>query len=292
MEKVKYILKGLTLLIWIVVLVYFSALVTSQKVPGLLERSTNHLDGLFQGASEINNMEGISGTGLAYLYEFNSFTKYTVLSATLNKAIPNWIDVETIFIDQNGKPCSVDAIRSYYYALFDVIDEHLIAIVQNPDLDPDRSTFNQDLVPSIFRKHMTDGKVNLPEIAVNYIKNQRVVDDTAKLREQLVATFFILLVLGAFGSLVFLIKDFLSKEDSTNCVSYIFRPILGMFLAMAIFFIDMLAHSIISASAIEQLRVEPLYILGFSAGLLSEQAYEIIKNKAENSLNKTKNKKA
>ena len=62
---------------------------------------------------------------------------------------------------------------------------------------------------------------------------------------------------------------------------YIFRPILGIFLAVAVFVVDILAHSIISTSSILEIRYEPLYILALGAGLLSETAYAWVRRNAD-----------
>jgi hypothetical protein len=45
---------------------------------------------------------------------------------------------------------------------------------------------------------------------------------------------------------------------------------------MAMFVLDVLAHSVVSTSDILKVRHETLYILALSSGLLSEQAYEVV----------------
>lgn len=107
-------------------------------------------------------------------------------------------------------------------------------------------------------------------------------------RGELINTFFLLLVLGAFGSLIFLIKDFIDKESTVWVEAYLFRPVLGMFLAMGMFILDLLAHSLLSTSGVVDVRIEPLYVLALASGLLSEQAYAIMNIRANAILERAK----
>jgi hypothetical protein len=88
-------------------------------------------------------------------------------------------------------------------------------------------------------------------------------------------------VLGAFGALIFLIRDYITADQEKNLSDYIFRPVPGMFLAVAVFVVDILAHTVISSASILQIRYEPLYILALGAGLLSETAYDWVRRSAD-----------
>jgi hypothetical protein len=113
---------------------------------------------------------------------------------------------------------------------------------------------------------------------------QRAEAENRKIR--LMDTFIILLVLGAFGSLIFLTKDYLLPNEKGGLSAYIFRPILGMFLALAMFVLDMAAHAVLSNASFQEVRQETLYLLAFAAGLLSEHAYGLLLKRAEEVLDR------
>ncbi len=87
------------------------------------------------------------------------------------------------------------------------------------------------------------------------------------------------MVLGAFGSLIFLIMDYIKLRNSSSIEAYIIRPIMGCLLAVAMFVVDIAAHTVISEANIFSVRHETLYLLAFAARLLSEQAYQAVDNR-------------
>jgi hypothetical protein len=289
MKTIMNIAKFFVLSLWLVVLVFLASLVYSGTIGDQLDKLSNYFrdhDDLSQIAE--SNEESKYHSGLYYLYQDTWNTPSPVISAVLSVAIPNWIDIDTIFqMETEGAgEKRQHLIRHKYYALFDVVDEHLYALAESEETKPEDSFLQKELLPRAFREHMKEERVQLPIIAINWIKQKEDSVKQDKLKNRLTDTFFVLLVLGAFGSLIFLIRDFLQQQENTRITAYAFRPFFGMLLAMAVFLLDLLSHSIISTSNIEELRVEPLYLLGFSAGLLSEQAYEIIHVKAQNVLKK------
>ncbi|MHA2764447.1 hypothetical protein [Vibrio harveyi] len=282
----KRFLKSIILTGWGVLLIMFASIAYTGQVSNSLDAATDWFDKLI--APDVTSEKvKVGGTGVGYLYDFEPFTPYYILSATMNSSLPNWIDAKAV---QKKHGLEDVMVIASYHTLFDAVDDHLIAIVQNRSLDPNKVTIPKSIIPIQFHHLMVENEdeVKLPEIAINYINQQRAVDSSFEFKVKLVDNFFIMLVLGAFGSLVFLIKGFLELNDSTSLSAYIFRPILGMFLAMAVFLLDILAHSIISSAKIEMMRVEPLYILGFAAGLLSEQAYTLLQERSKAALEKTK----
>lgn len=68
--------------------------------------------------------------------------------------------------------------------------------------------------------------------------------------------------------------------------AYLFRPVLGAFLAVAIFIIDIVAHSIVSTAEITKIRHETLFVLALAAGLLSDHAYDMINTRSKLALEK------
>jgi len=126
-------------------------------------------------------------------------------------------------------------------------------------------------------------QIELPPGVVDWIQSYR--KETAsnlsarKAKADLVDTFAILMALGAFGSIIFLINDFVSPASSFNIQSYLFRPLFGMLLAAAVFIVDVATQTIISESGISNLRHETLYLLALAAGLLTEKVYAFVQNK-------------
>lgn len=185
-----------------------------------------------------------------------------------------------------------------YDALFRRIDSLLQSLVRDPSVDVDGLSVASPAVPERFL-HGTEGnqeiaaavlpdKILLPRAAVSWIKDQRIRNEKEKERNSLIDTFFLLIVLGAFGSLIFLTKDYIEREQQTLLAAYLFRPILGMFLAVAVFIVDIVAHSVISTASILQTRHETLFILALAAGMLSEQAYEVVSVRAKTALEEWK----
>ncbi len=57
-----------------------------------------------------------------------------------------------------------------------------------------------------------------------------------------------------------------------------------MYLALAVFITDASIHTLISDAGIEEIKREPLFLLAFAAGLVSEQAYSVIVQRARETL--------
>jgi hypothetical protein len=121
---------------------------------------------------------------------------------------------------------------------------------------------------------------------IQWIAEQRVNDDLKKQRGELMDTFLLLMVLEAFGSLIFLTKGFIDQDQTTTFAACIFRPVFGIFLAMAMFVFDMPAHSIVSTFSALQVRHETLCILALASGILADQAYTIVSRRAQSILSK------
>jgi hypothetical protein len=186
-------------------------------------------------------------------------------------------------------------IQDQYFDLFGKIDSKLQALVSDRTLDIEHTpTIESPVIPAVFRKENKPGEAAVntgPNIIITrevvaWIKDERLRKDATQQRYALVDTFFLLMVIGAFGSLIFLSKDFIERQEETSISSLIFRPILGMFLAMAVFIVSMFGHTVISTADILKIRTEPLYLLALAAGMLSEQAYELVKKSASAALDK------
>jgi len=182
-------------------------------------------------------------------------------------------------------------LTDQYDSLFRRVDSLLQSLVRDTSVDVDGLSVVRPAIPERFlgveqEKIATPlpDKIVLPRAAVSWIKDQRIRNEKEKERNSLIDTFFLLIVLGAFGSLIFLTKDYIEREQHTLLAAYIFRPVLGMFLAVAVFIVDIVAHSVVSTASILQTRHETLFILALAAGMLSEQAYEVVSIRAKTAL--------
>jgi hypothetical protein len=179
-------------------------------------------------------------------------------------------------------------IAQQYDNLFSRVADRLRIVVDDRALVPGNAKISTGIVPSVFRdpKEVAESIVDLPAEAVAWVDRDRKRLDAAKALDDLINTFLLLLALGAFGSLIFLTRDYIEKTPETKTSAYVFRPLLGMFLAMGIFIVDVFAHTLISGSKTTDIRPEPLYILSLAAGLLSERAYQYVSNFAQDALDR------
>jgi len=182
--------------------------------------------------------------------------------------------------------CTEDETRKIvdaYKKLHFIIKSRLSALA--------RSTVNLDSIiidlPDEFAD--TSKKSNLvlnqPEIQDWFATEREIIKKNAEARA-LFNTFLLLSAIGAFGALIFLIRDFISSSTEHKFSVFLFRPILGIFLAVAVFILDILAHSVISTSSIFEIRYEPLYILALAAGLLSDKVYNAVSIRANSAIKK------
>ena len=184
------------------------------------------------------------------------------------------------------KPSAVNQANDAYDALFRMTRDTLLAHAALDKAGQQDITYSELIPPGYFDLQKSVGgsgaaKVPIPADVKVWMEDyaQRVVAESRKIK--LMDTFIILLVLGAFGSLIFLTKDYLLPNEKGGLSAYIFRPILGMFLALAMFVLDMAAHAVLSNASFLDVRQETLYLLAFAAGLLSEHAYGLLLKRAE-----------
>jgi hypothetical protein len=99
------------------------------------------------------------------------------------------------------------------------------------------------------------------------------------------------IILGAFGGITFLIADLISSNEEKSgeklypIITYVFKPVFGMFLACAFFIADITALSVISKSGTYSPNIEFLYFLALAAGLLSDVAYKQLLIRAQRAIN-------
>lgn len=165
-----------------------------------------------------------------------------------------------------------------YESLFRRVDSQLQSLASDTSVNVEGVYMPRPPISEVFLRAKEDlpDKILLPRAAISWIKDERERKKEDDERDSLIDTFFLLTVLGAFGSLIFLTKDYIEREQTTLVAAYIFRPVLGMFLAVAVFIVDIVGHSIISTASYLQIRHETLFVLALAAGMLSEQAYEAL----------------
>ena len=173
---------------------------------------------------------------------------------------------------------------SDYYILFDIVAERLTVIPRSHDLiSTDQSlTIDNNILPPIFRHEgFKEQKIPLPLEAVLWVKNIQSQHQETQEAISLVSLFVLLIILGAFGSWVYLVRLHILGEKPLRLEEYFYRPILGMALALAVFIINLSFHSLLSNSEMNKVRYETLTVLAFAAGFLSEKTYLAIEKITE-----------
>lgn len=209
--------------------------------------------------------------------------------ATLYQIDPDW-EAKWIYFKENGKQgdttCNYEKaveIFKRYDATRNALISELRAIASEENVDIKTAKINTSVIFND-KKSKTE-MVDLPATAKSWLKRERVIVKQNQESLALLSTFMRLSILGAFGAIIFLIRDFTTPDGKSKPIStYIYRPFLGIFLAIAVFVVDIMAHSVISTASILQIRPEPLYILALAAGLLSERVYDVIQNKARGAI--------
>jgi hypothetical protein len=189
---------------------------------------------------------------------------------------------------------AIQCDEQQYVALFDKVEGRLRSIARNQSADLKTVTVDATILTNEFaearKKILSDtseaqgnaSQLLPPEVQDWVSRESTRIKDQAQ-AQSLFSTFLLLSVLGAFGALIFLIRDYITLDEAKRLSDYIFRPVLGIFLAVAVFVVDVLAHSVVSTASILQIRPEPLYILALGAGLLSETAYDWVRRNIDSS---------
>lgn len=293
--------RGAILLAWIVVLVFFAGLAATGKASESVMTFFKRWDTF---GSSVNSSATITITPRQHLDQYLSRYEYPPpIEAIIDQVViePSWCmqDLGAEFGIRNPGRSEKEKpfwVKDQYYDLFGKTDSKLQALIIDRTFDPDRlPSIERPIIPEVFRKDkkpsdaaITPGPCMITREVAAWIKEERIRRDAMKQRYALVDTFFLLMVLGAFGSLIFLSKDYIERQEATSIASLIFRPILGMFLAMAVFIVSMFGHTVISTADILKVRTETLYLLALAAGMLSEQAYEVLSTRASAALEKLK----
>lgn len=281
--------KGFILVAWIVLLVYAASLAATRQVYPTLVKMPDTFRGYINGGPadegkknyrkifEINSVWGL-------LQSYETKAPAPVISSILDLGFPRWDDARKVY--EHGQFAGMDGVCDAYCRLFESVDNYLNAVVLSKDFDPTKARISHGIAPPVFKFSASNEEIAVPAVAVSWINSMRERLEKDEQLSNLIDSFFIMLVLGAFGSMVFLIKDFLYGEVRVKVAQYVFRPVLGMFLAMTVFLMDILTHSVLSTASIEALRLEPLFFLGIVSGMLAEQTYGVIYARAQKVIKK------
>ena len=292
------LVKGILLAFWIGILVYLAFSAASRQGTQIIESvftDDSYTVALKFGGAWEDVLSPIQHLEI-FLRRFpeNPPPIDSVLDAVIKN--PSWGDRKlNLPFDPNVMKIQQVNKREHeqYILLFTKAYNQLRMIVDDRAINIRDATIDKSIMPAAFDIEVDpkDSLVYLPKAAAAWIERERQRIDSEKAQNDLMNTFLLLIVLGAFGSLIFLTRDYITKEQDTPLEAYIFRPILGMFLAMAMFVIDILAHTLVSTANMTEIRHEPLYLLALAAGLLSEQAYEIVELRAQKALQRYRGEK-
>ena len=201
----------------------------------------------------------------------------------------NWRDATAIDeVNGNLKPPTDDDYKN----LFDIVAKRLEAIA---DFSPEVSiggnlTISNNIMPLKFRSAKSKSKelesdrppefkeleIDLPVEAVLWVKARQASVAARKTQISFLDLFVLLIILGGFGSWVYLVRRHVDPKITPRLYEYFYRPPLGMTLAIAVFIVNITLHSFVSNSNINEVRRETLILLAFTAGLLSDKTYEFI----------------
>lgn len=305
--------KGILLIAWICALIYFAGMAATERAsysviaffdPPKNERAAGNQLTPYQHLARyqkqfnypapiepmlnaILSQQSWTGIDIIKNYESTNDDKNTTSSGTSFYSKTDINKKRTIILEWSSNK---------YNELFHNIHHFLDSLVSNKNLDLDNPRIARPRIPFEFhsglpktvKENSSDEIkiINIPNQVLTWIQEERLRVTQEKQRHSLINTFFLLLVLGAFGSVIFLTKDYIERDINTLIAAYIFRPFLGMFLAVAVFLVDILAHSVISTADLLETRHETLYILALAAGMLSEQAYAAVSGRAQAALDR------
>jgi len=101
-----------------------------------------------------------------------------------------------------------------YTTLFRRTSDRLRACVDDPQFDTTSSKISTDFVSSAFRDPGLPSDIPLTLELKTWIANQKDLAKTNASRTSLVDTFVLLIIIGAFGSLIFLTRDYMIEIAS------------------------------------------------------------------------------
>ncbi len=272
---------------WMLVLISISIL----AIGGNISRLVAELSGVTEKAISPEKIKsscsyGLNPTPTEYLncYTAKNYTRKFSENIPPIGTILDSIQVNTSWREPNPFEDQVQVLvrvkrenykiaESEYIVLFQIVETKLNAFAANELQDINISTLNisNEILPAKFRGDGFMAKnISIPLEAQNWLIAQK--DKRRQLK--LVDTFGLLIMLGALGSIIFLIREHIDPEKKTLIRSYIYKPIFGILLAIATFVVNLSVNGLTSTAKVEDLRTEGILLLAFTAGLLSDETYE------------------
>lgn len=285
LKKMDGVIANICLLVWALLL----AVIGMQAVSGKASTVILDIAGKIANTTQQDppKQSPAQGVGADVLSQYTA-TKYPGLDET---AIPPIAIVLDQFQDSNfdwrlaqksdpknpGK--KVPLWASDYNNLFDIVGKRLEAIA---DFSPEVSvgstlSIHSKIIPPKYRpNNFVLQEVDIPLEAVLWVKARQTILATRKTQISFLDLFILLIILGGFGSWIYLVRRHVDPKTQTSLYEYFYRPPLGMALAIAVFIVNITLHSFVSTSDIKDVRRETLILLAFTAGLLSDKTYDFI----------------
>jgi hypothetical protein len=193
----------------------------------------------------------------------------------------NWRDASALKkVNGNENPPGCNDYENLFY----IVAKRLEAIA---DFSPEVSVgsnlkVSNNIMPLKFRamkptiSEFKEQEIELPLEAVLWVKARQASTTARKSQINFLDLFILLIILGGFGSWIYLVRRHIDPLIKVDLYEYFYRPPLGMTLAIAVFIVNITLHSFVSTSNINEVRRETLILLAFTAGLLTDKTYEFI----------------
>ncbi len=198
--------------------------------------------------------------------------------------------------------------KNDYKQLFEIIEKYLIALSTDYFKDISDLTISTGILPDQFRPlnivpKTNDGSQEPGERSVGVVESFKAEDKPLpieakswiildrKRRDELrlVDTFFLVLMLGVLGSLIFLVREHMTAPDNINTRLYFYRPLFGMLLAIGSFVITISISGIFSEGKSSEINVESVITIAFASGLISDAVYKNLVKSSQDSIGGRKN---
>lgn len=266
--------KDFIIFCWVVFLFTISIL----AIGGNISRLVELLSGITEKAISSNKNESCNSQEVSTPTDYLNCYIDTKYAGKFSDEIPpigtvlDLLQVNTSWRETTQKQQD-DRKQEDYIILFEIVETKLKALAANDlqDININQLTISNDILPAKFRGSQFQSKdILIPLEAQNWL----ITEKNQRRRLKLVDTFGLLIMLGALGSIIFLIREHIDPKKETPIRSYFYKPIFGILLAIATFVVNLSVNGLTSTARVEDLRTEGILLLAFAAGLLSDQTYE------------------
>lgn len=271
-------IRGAILAVWIVALTYGALLAIRDKASDYILSGLPSTTAPDKDAEQARKdyAEKATPMGLLAMYtnENSEFGTVLPIRAVLDLFTPGWEMLPNVKMEE-------------FWELFQRVDSALHAYARDPQFNASTGKISSDFLIRRF-KPITDIPPVTPTTEIRaWIEQFREARERQQSKALLVNTFVLLTILGAFGSMIFLTRDFMyHRGDATPLVHFIFRPVLGIFLGIGCFVVVISTNALVSTSSILDVRRETLWILAFAAGLMAEKVYAVLDRRVAEALGK------